>query len=113
MSEPAADDAFETAMRQFRAEFAAQLPDRLRQMREGLAACRAQPADAARLRELHLVVHKLVGAAGTFRMPALAQAAQGAEDEILALAERGGRTAADLEPLAAHVAAVERAAVLP
>lgn len=109
MSAPA-DDAFEAAMRQFRAEFAAQLPDRLRQMRDALAAFRAQPGDAARLRELHLVVHKLVGAAGTFRMPALAQAAQAAEDEILALTEREDRGAADLEPLAAHVAAVESAA---
>lgn len=102
--------AFEAAMRQFRADFLASLPGRLEDARLRLQACLAQPQDDAGLRELHLVVHKLVGAAGTFGLPALGAAAAAAEDALLALAERPQRGKADFAPLVDGLASVERIA---
>jgi chemotaxis protein histidine kinase CheA len=104
---------FEAAMRQFRADFEQQLPTRLADARARLAACLEQPGDDQRLHELHLVVHKLVGAAGTFGMMALADAAQVAEGGVLDLLERQGRSASDFDGIAAAIEATARLAERP
>jgi chemotaxis protein histidine kinase CheA len=102
--DPPAD--FETALRQFRTEFAQQLPGRLQDARDRLQECLAAPADDGRLRELHHVLHRLAGSAGTFGMPGLGEAARGIEEALDELLLRPGRTAADLAPLAQRIAAL-------
>lgn len=109
MDERSANE-FEQAMRQFRADFARQLPGRVREAQDRLAACLEQPGDTRRLKDLHLVLHKLVGAAGTFGMPDLGEVAQDAETLVLDLLERPDRTAGDFGVLAQRVEAVAQAA---
>ena len=97
---------FEQALREFRADFARQLPARLAEARERLQACIEAPADDARLRELHRVLHKLAGSAGTFGMAALGEQARVIEESLDDLLARSGRTAADLAALAPAIEAL-------
>jgi len=90
---------FEQALREFRADFARQLPARLAEARERLQACIEVPADDARLRELHRVLHKLAGSAGTFGMAALGEQARTIEESLDELLARSGRTVVDLAAL--------------
>ena len=109
MDERSANE-FEQAMRQFRADFARQLPGRVREAQDRLAACLEQPGDTQRLKDLHLVLHKLVGAAGTFGMPELGAVAGDAETVVMDLLERPDRGAADFGELSQRVEAVVQAA---
>jgi chemotaxis protein histidine kinase CheA len=99
---PGAD--FQQALQRFRDEFARQVPARVAEADACLSACRADPADAARLRELHRVVHKLAGTAGTFGMSRLGDAARAIEQRIEALLEQPQRGAADFDALVPAVA---------
>lgn len=85
------------AMQRFRQEFAAQLPARLQEARQLLAACRAAPTDGERLRELHRCIHKLAGSAGTFGMGEVSQQARVIEDQLDALSAQEVRDAAALD----------------
>ena len=97
---------FEQALREFRADFARQLPARLDEARQRLRACIEAPADDGRLRELHRVLHKLAGSAGTFGMAALGEQARVIEASLDDLLARPDRTAADLQALAPAIQAL-------
>lgn len=92
----------EQAIALFRQQFAQTLPQRMAEARACLEAALAAPQDDAPLRELHRVLHKLAGSAGTFGMPEFGLACRAVEDRLEALLARAQRTRADLE-------AVERA----
>jgi chemotaxis protein histidine kinase CheA len=96
---PAADDDFQQAMRRFQQEFAAQLPGRLQEARDRLRACQAQPADDAAVAELHRVLHKIAGSAGTFGLAEVGDGARALEDMLEPMMTRPGRTAADFDPV--------------
>jgi HPt (histidine-containing phosphotransfer) domain-containing protein len=84
-------------MARFRQEFAAQLPARLDEARQLLAAWRDAPADDVRLRDLHRCVHKLAGTAGTFGQAQVSADARAIEDRLDALLARPDRDAAALD----------------
>jgi chemotaxis protein histidine kinase CheA len=94
------------AMKRFRDEFAAQLPQRLQEARELLAACRAAPGDDERLRALHRSVHKLAGSAGTFGMREVSMQARAIEDQLDVLLTQEGRDADAFDGVAAMVEAL-------
>jgi chemotaxis protein histidine kinase CheA len=98
---------FEAALRQFRAEFAAQLPVRLREAHERLQDCLDRPTNDDRLRALHAVVHRLAGSAGTFGMKELGNRARVIEDLLDDLLPRPGRTAADFAKVAQGIQSLE------
>ena len=95
---PPAD--FQEAMKRFQQEFAAQLPARLREAQQLLAACRAEPADDTRLLALHRCVHKLAGTAGTFGMPEISREARAIEDLLDTLLAQAGRATGDFDAAA-------------
>lgn len=101
MSSPP-DDPLQAAIALFRQQFAQTLPERMAEARRWLDACLAAPQDDAPLRELHRVLHKLAGSAGTFGMPEFGLACRDVEDRLDALLAQPRRTRADFE-------AVERA----
>jgi HPt (histidine-containing phosphotransfer) domain-containing protein len=94
------------ALEQFRAQFAASLPERLAEARERLASCRAAPGDDERLRALHRVLHRLAGSAGTFGMPDLGAASRAIEEELEVLLEQPARTRADFDATGRAIAAL-------
>lgn len=94
------------AMQRFRQEFATQLPARLQEAQQLLAACRAAPADGDRLRELHRCIHKLAGSAGTFGMREVSEQARVIEDELDVLSAQEGRDAAAFDGVQALVDAL-------
>jgi HPt (histidine-containing phosphotransfer) domain-containing protein len=95
------------AMDLFRAQFAEQLPARLAEVRERLAAWQAAPADDTLLADLHRVLHRLAGSAGTFGMPAFGDACRAIESRLDELAAQPQRPAADVAQVAAQVAALD------
>lgn len=97
---------FQEAMRRFQQEFASQLPARLLEARQLLAACREAPADDGRLRELHRCVHKLAGTAGTFGMPEVSREARAIEEQLDVLLQRAGRDVAAFGPAGAMLDAL-------
>lgn len=101
---------FQEAMRRFQQEFASQLPARLLEARQLLAACRQAPADDDRLRELHRSVHKLAGTAGTFGMPEVSRDARAIEDDLDQLLLRPGRDAAAFDAVGGMLDALARRA---
>lgn len=94
------------AMDLFRAQFAEQLPARLAELHECLAAWQAAPADDARLADLHRVLHRLAGSAGTFGMPAFGDACRAIESRLDELAALPQRTPADAAQVASQIAAL-------
>jgi chemotaxis protein histidine kinase CheA len=92
---PPAD--FQEAMKRFQQEFALQLPARLREAQQLLAACREAPADDERLLALHRCVHKLAGTAGTFGMPEISRDARAIEDGLDTLLAQAGRARSDFD----------------
>lgn len=95
------------AMDLFRAQFAEQLPARLAELRERLAAWQAQPASDERLRDLHRVLHRLAGSAGTFGMPAFGDACRAIELRLDDLQARPDRTDAEVAQVAADIAGLD------
>ena len=91
----------------FRAQFAEQLPARLAELHERLAAWQAEPASDERLRDLHRVLHRLAGSAGTFGMPAFGEACRAIELALDDLQLQAARSPADVARVAAQVAALE------
>ena len=89
--------SFEVRLAALRADWQARLPDRLHELRAALDACRAAPADAGAIEDLHRRVHTLAGAAGTFGLPQLSTQAKALEHGLEALMERPARTAADFD----------------
>lgn len=87
------------AMQRFRQEFAAQLPARLQEAQQLIAACRAAPTDDERLRDLHRCIHKLAGSAGTFGMREVSEQARGIEDELDVLLTRTDRDVRAFDPV--------------
>jgi HPt (histidine-containing phosphotransfer) domain-containing protein len=98
----------EQALALFRAQFAASLPARMQDANTALQACRAAPADEAPLKDLHRVLHRLAGSAGTFGWPEFGDACRGIEDELEALLLQPVRTGADFDRVAAAIAALPR-----
>lgn len=94
------------AMQRFRQDFAAQLPARLQEAQQLLAACRAAPADGDRLRELHRCIHKLAGSAGTFGMRDVSAQAREIEDALDVLSAQEGRDAAAFDRVGVLMEAV-------
>jgi HPt (histidine-containing phosphotransfer) domain-containing protein len=105
---PATD--FEEAMKRFQREFAAQLPARLGEAEQLLAACREAPVDDARLLGLHRCVHKLAGTAGTFGMPEVSREARAIEDVLDSLLARAGRDRAAFDTAAGMLDALAQRA---
>ena len=91
----------------FRAQFAEQLPVRLSELRERLAEWQEQPASNARLRDLHRVLHRLAGSAGTFGMPAFGEACRAIELRLEDLEARAARPPAEVVQVAADIEALE------
>ena len=92
---------FQLAMEQFRADFARQLPERVREAQGHLQAALSDPDDEIPLCELHRVVHKLAGSCGTFGLRAIGDAARGIEDQLdVLLAQPGASRAGKLAPVA-------------
>lgn len=107
MSSPPLPEDLQQALDLFRAQFAEQLPARMAEVENALAAWRGVPSDDDALRALHRVLHRLAGSAGTFGMPAFGDACRAIElqlDEVLA---RSGRSDADVEPVARAIRALE------
>ena len=94
----------------FRAQFAEQLPARLAEAAQGLEACLAHPDDDDRLRELHRVLHRLAGSAGTFGMPEFGAACRVIEDMLEALLARHPRGRDDFGAVERALAALPRPA---
>jgi chemotaxis protein histidine kinase CheA len=105
---PPAD--FEAVLRQFRAEFTQQLPERLQDAQDRLRDCLADPLDDERLRELHRVLHRLAGSAGTFGHAQLGEDARAIEDLLDALLLRTPRGTDDFAPVAQRLEALVRSA---
>lgn len=97
----------QAALDLFRAQFAEQLPARMAEAGAALAAWRAEPGSDARLRDLHRVLHRLAGSAGTFGMPAFGAACRAVELQLEALLERPERGEADVAAIATQLAALE------
>jgi HPt (histidine-containing phosphotransfer) domain-containing protein len=97
---PAGPGDFQEMLKRLQQEFAGQLPARLQEARLRLDACLAAPGEDGLLRELHRVLHKLAGSAGTFGMAGVSDQAQDIEDLLLALLARGGRSASDFAQVA-------------
>ena len=92
---------FQAAMEQFRADFARQLPERVREAQSHLQAALANPEDEIPLCELHRVVHKLAGSCGTFGLRDIGDTARGIEEQLdVLLAEPGASRAGKLAPVA-------------
>lgn len=91
----------------FRAQFAEQLPARLAELRERLAAWQAEPASDERLRDLHRVLHRLAGSAGTFGMPAFGEACRAIELALDDPQLQAARSPADVARVVAQVAALD------
>ena len=104
---PSLPPDLQQAMDLFRAQFAEQLPARLAQVQERLAAWQAQPADDTLLADLHRVLHRLAGSAGTFGMPTFGDACRALESRLDELAAQPQRTAVDVAQVAAQVAALD------
>jgi HPt (histidine-containing phosphotransfer) domain-containing protein len=64
----------------------------MQEARDALQACLAAPADDERLRDLHRVLHRMAGSAGTFGLPEFGAACRVIEEELDELLARGGRT---------------------
>lgn len=88
------------AMQRFRQEFAAQLPGRLQEAHQLLAACRAAPAADEPLRDLHRCIHKLAGSAGTFGMREVSQRARVIEEQLDLLLMQPHRDNRAFDPVA-------------
>jgi HPt (histidine-containing phosphotransfer) domain-containing protein len=91
---------FQLAMQQFRADFARQLPERLREAQGYLQASLASPEDEVPLCELHRVVHKLAGSCGTFGLRDIGDAARAIEDLLDQLLATPDDRAGKLAPVA-------------
>ena len=87
----------------FRTQFAEQLPARLSEVADRLAAWQADPSSDDRLRELHRVLHRLAGSAGTFGMPAFGEACRAIELRLEELQGRPQRSPADVAQVAVAV----------
>ena len=98
--------SFEARLAALRADWQAQLPGRLGELRQAAQACRAAPSDAAALEDLHRRVHMLAGSAGTFGLPDLSRQARAVEHGLEALMERPARTAADFATVQAALDAL-------
>jgi chemotaxis protein histidine kinase CheA len=96
----------EQALALFRAQFAASLPVRMQDAQAALRACRAAPGDDAPLKDLHRVLHRLAGSAGTFGWPEFGSACGVVEDQLEALLLQPVRSAADFDRVAAAMAAL-------
>jgi chemotaxis protein histidine kinase CheA len=97
---------FESVLRQFRAEFTQQLPARLQDAQDRLRECLAQPGDDERLRELHRVLHRLAGSAGTFGHAQLGEDARTIEELLDALLLQAPRAPEDFAPVAQRLQAL-------
>ena len=97
-------------MKRFQQEFAAQLPARLKEAQQLLAACREVPDDDARLLALHRCVHKLAGTAGTFGMPEISREARAIEDLLDTLLAQAGRARSDFDAAGSLVDALAQRA---
>lgn len=94
------DAELQQALEQFRSQFTEALPGRMAELHKCLQACREAPGDGQRLRELHRVLHRLAGAAGTFGRPYLGAACRAIEAQVEALMGRAGCTREDLDAIA-------------
>jgi HPt (histidine-containing phosphotransfer) domain-containing protein len=100
------DAELQQALEQFRSQFTEALPGRMAQVRDCLQACREAPADGQRLRDLHRVLHRLAGAAGTFGRPYLGAACRAIEAQIEELMGRAACTREDLDAIAEAIDAL-------
>jgi HPt (histidine-containing phosphotransfer) domain-containing protein len=91
----------------FRAQFAEQLPARFSELRERLASWREDPASDQCLRDLHRVLHRLAGSAGTFGMPAFGEACRAIELRLEEFVGRAERSPAEVAQVAADIEALE------
>ena len=91
---------FQLAMEQFRADFARQLPERVREAQGFLQASLANPDDEIPLCELHRVIHKLAGSCGTFGLREIGDTARGIEDLLDVLLAQPESRAGKLAPVA-------------
>jgi HPt (histidine-containing phosphotransfer) domain-containing protein len=86
--------------------FLAKLPARFDQMDAALAQCAVETANQAHWQELRRVLHSLGGAAGTFGLPALGQAAQDIERRLDRRLADNNWTAQDVAAFRADVHAL-------
>ena len=93
-------------MQRFQQEFAQQLPARLQEARQLLAACRAAPGDAERVRDLQRCMHKLAGSAGTFGMMEVSRRARVIEEQMQGLSKQEQRDAAAFDRVAVLIEAL-------
>lgn len=105
-SSPLPDD-LQQALDLFRAQFAEQLPARLSEVGDRLAAWQADPSSDDRLRELHRVLHRLAGSAGTFGMRAFGDACRAIELQLEELQARPARTPVEVDQVAVGIAGLE------
>ena len=78
----------EDRLRALRDEYAAQLPEKVAQIAEAVAACFSGPWTAEACNALHLRVHNLVGSAGTYGYRALSDAARALDTSLKAFIDR-------------------------
>ena len=88
---------FQERLRALQQDWRAQLPARLQEIRDQLAACRAAPQDDAALQVLHRQVHTLAGSAGSFGEPELGRQAREIELDLQRLAALPARQPQDYD----------------
>lgn len=96
----------QAALDLFRAQFAEQLPARLAEADACLQAWSVEPGNDERLRDLHRVLHRLAGAAGTFGMPSFGDACKAIELQLDALLAQPRRSGGQVDVIARQVAAL-------
>lgn len=83
--------------------FVAKLPVRLASMDACLALCHADTGNGAHWQELRRLLHSLAGAAGTFGLPELGQAARDVEMQLDLRLDGNNWTLADVAAYSGHV----------
>ena len=71
------------ALRALRAEYAKEVPSRVRRLARALRAWRRAPADAPSMERARVLAHRLRGTAGSYGFAAMGEAAGRVEDGIL------------------------------
>ncbi len=102
------DDPLIQALRALRAEYLAEAPQRLAELRAVLAEAISGKTDA--LEHLARLFHKLAGSGGSYGLPVITEHARAGEQDARNLLSSGtSLSPSDAARLTAHVAGVEQA----
>lgn len=104
------DDDVRAMVAQMAQGFLAKLPARFNKMDEALAMCGQDPVNNEHWHELRRLLHSLGGAAGTFGLPELGQAAKDVERRLDGRLADNQWTGQDVTAFTADIAALRASA---